>query len=160
MVLNNGQVFDLAKERGNVVVIEVLLTGCPACQSGARLLTAIQRDFAAKGVKVVGMAINEDAALGLAGFLSQTSAEFPIGIKNVQFAMDFLQHSTMKRFLMPRLVFIDKKGMIRAHYGADEDWMAPAVEDKNIRALLSRLVAEPGGAPAAKPGSSKPAAKK
>jgi thiol-disulfide isomerase/thioredoxin len=160
MVLNNGQVFDLAKEKGKVVLIEVLLTHCPGCQSGARMLSAMAPEFTPKGVKFVGMAINEDAALGLQQFVSQYATAFPVGIRNVQFAMDFLQHSTMKRFLLPRLVFVDRKGMIRAHYGADEPWMEPAVEEKNVRALLTQLAAEGGAAGASTKGAAKSSAKK
>lgn len=162
MVLNNGQVFDLAKAKGSVVLIEVLLTSCPGCQAGARLLSRLQPEYAPKGVQFVGLAINDDAALGLQNFVAQYATAFPVGIKNVAFAMDFLQHSSVKRFLLPRLVFVDKKGMIRAHYGADEPWMAQEVEEKNIRALLNQLAAEPSGAAAPKTPAKKasPAAKK
>jgi len=160
MVLHNGSFFDLAKEKGNVVLLEVLLTHCPACQASARLLSGMLPDYAPKGVKFVGMAINADAALQIQDFVSTHAKVFPVGIKNLTFAQEFLQFSAVRNMLMPRLVFVDRKGMIRAHYGAEEEWMNPKVEEQNIRTLLNKLVAEPGGTAAAKSTAAKPAAKK
>jgi thiol-disulfide isomerase/thioredoxin len=152
MVLNTGATFDLAAYRGKVVLLEILLTRCPACQHSALLLSRIQKEYGPRGLQVVGMAINQDAGLDLPMFTSRFATAFPVGVKTLDFARQYLEFPMVKNMLMPRLVFIDKKGIIRAHYGADEPWLAPEVEEKNIRGLLEKLLAE--GA------STSPAAKK
>lgn len=145
MVMSDGSTFDLAQQKGKVVVIEILLTHCPACQQNARLLSRIQEEYADRGVKCVGMAINTAAAMEMPDFVRRWATGFPVGIKTLAFAQGWLQVSAVRNLLTPRLVFVDRKGMIRAHYGAEEKWMEPSVEEKNIRALLNQLVSEPAG---------------
>lgn len=60
--LGGGQI-QLSALRGKAVLLEVWFTGCPPCMQQAPALVALDRDFASKGLEIVGA--NADAVLGL-----------------------------------------------------------------------------------------------
>ena len=151
---HTGRTIQLSALKGKVVVIEYLLTSCPTCQANARLLSRLQTEFGAQGLVVLGIAIDEGAGQRLSQFISKTNANFSVGIQKDTEAREWLQFPVVARMMMPQLAFVDRKGMVREQHSAIEPWMADAVEETNIRALLKKLLAEPAGAAA------KPAAKK
>ncbi|HYP08962.1 MAG TPA: TlpA disulfide reductase family protein [Bryobacteraceae bacterium] len=145
----------LSKHKGKVVVLEFLMTTCPHCQDSAKVLSKLQREFGSK-MQVLGVAINPNP--DVAGFTRQYATDFLVGSNTRETAMGFLQHSIMApNFYVPQMVFIDKKGVIRAQYGGTDNFLN-AAQEMNIRNMINRLLAEPGGAVA--PAKSKPAAKK
>jgi FixJ family two-component response regulator len=44
---------------------------------------------------------------------------------------------------MPMLVFIDRKGMIRAEYEGADDFVSSPNQEQNIRAEIQKLLARP-----------------
>jgi thiol-disulfide isomerase/thioredoxin len=147
----------LSKHKGKVVVLEFLLTTCPHCQQSATTLSKLQRDYGQK-LQVLGVAINPNP--DIAGFKRQYATDFPVGTNTRETALAFLQHSIMaSNFYVPQVVFIDKKGVIRAQYTGTDPFLG-AEHEKNIRGMLDRLMAEPGGAVKAAPAKTKTAGKK
>jgi peroxiredoxin len=151
---HTGRSVQLSALKGKVVVIEYLLTTCPTCQANARLLSRLQTELGPQGLVVLGIAIDEGAGQRLTQFIQRTGANFSLGIQKDTAAREWLQFPVMVRMTMPQLAFVDRKGVVREQHGAIEPWMAEAVEETNIRALLKKLLAEPAGIAA------KPAAKK
>lgn len=149
----------LSKYKGKVVVLEFLLTTCQHCQKSAISLSKLQQEFGSK-VQILGVAINEETP-DIAGFKQQFATGFQVGRNTRETAMAFLQESVMARnFYVPQMVFIDKKGVIRAQYGGADPFLG-ANQEANIRGMITKLLAEPGGAkPAATPAKSKASAKK
>lgn len=146
----------LSSHKGKVVVMEFLMTTCPHCQQSATTLSKLQREYGSK-IQVLGVAINPDP--DVAGFTRQYATGFTVGTNTRETAMAFLQHSIMaSNFYVPQMVFIDRKGVVRAQYGGTDTFLN-AAQEMNIRGMLDRLLAEPGGA---KPETvkSKPAVKK
>ena len=148
-ISQTGETIRLSELKGKVVVVEFLLTHCPTCKDNARLLGRLQRELDAKGLRVIGLAIDEGAGPKIPTFVSETSAAFPIGVMEHTKAQEFLQFPSVVRMMMPQLAIVDKKGVIREQHGADEPWMAPAMEETNLRKLIDKLLAEPAGAAAA-----------
>jgi len=149
-ISQTGETIRLSELKGKVVVVEFLLTHCPTCKDNARLLGRLQRELDAKGLRVIGLAIDEGAGPKIPTFVSETSAAFPIGVLEHTKAQEFLQFPSVVRMMMPQLAIVDKKGVIREQHGADEPWMAPAMEETNLRKLIDKLLAEPAGAAAPK----------
>jgi hypothetical protein len=59
-----------------------------------------------------------------------------------------MQFSSVVRNYVPYMVFIDRKGVIRAQYtGSDPFLMNEVEQEKNIRAEAEKLLTEPGAAP-------------
>lgn len=128
--------------RGKVVVIEFLLSTCPGCKHSAGILARLQREYGPRGLQVVGLAIDPGAAQRVPLFVAETGANFPIGLYNDEAARRYLQVPIMVRMMMPQVVIIDRKGMIREQHAGDDPWMAPAIEETNLRKVLEKLLAE------------------
>ena len=58
----NGQITLLSQYAGKVVVLAFISTTCPHCQHTTGVLSAIQNEYAARGVQIVAAAFNPDAA--------------------------------------------------------------------------------------------------
>ena len=67
-------------------------------------------------------------------------------------ALDFMQHSMVKIPIMPMLAFIDRQGMIRAQFEADDEKFFGDQHEQNLRAQIETLlkVGAPKQAPARK----------
>lgn len=140
-ISHTGQQVRLSAHKGKVVVVEFLLTSCPSCMQAAKLLSKLQTELGPKGFQAMGLAINPGAGAQLAEFAKNYATTFPIGVYPDPEARKFMQVSYMNRLLMPQLVFVDRKGMIRDQKGGD-DTAFFANEEKNVRAILGRLLAE------------------
>ncbi len=88
--------------------------------------------------------MNENA--DLASFQQQFKPPFPVGTISAATALEYIQWPQDKRPLVPFMVFIDRKGVIRAQYtGADSDFFDESKMDQHIRAVLEKLLSEPAG---------------
>jgi thiol-disulfide isomerase/thioredoxin len=134
----NGPV-QLSKLKGKVVVVEIMSTTCPHCQTSARILSKLKNEYGPKGFEVLGMAINDDA--NIPQFIQNFGVNFPIGKGKRDEAFAFLQHSVMTPFYFPQLVFIDRSGAIRAQHGGT-DAFVQTNEEKNVRGMIEKLLAE------------------
>jgi hypothetical protein len=117
------------------------------------VLSGIQRDYAAKGVQVIGVGYNPDAALLALQFSRTFAPNFPVGYRDRDTVNAYLQVSPMVRNYVPNVVVIDRGWTIRAQYAGDDPFFQN--EDKNMRALLDGLLKQ-----AATKKGSKPAPKK
>lgn len=117
-------------------------------------MSGIQKDLGPKGLEVLEAAVNENA--DLASFQQQFKPPFPVGTISAATALEYIQWPRDKRPLVPFMVFIDRKGVIRAQYtGADSDFFDESKMDQHIRAEIEKLLNEPAGA--AKPKSQRKA---
>lgn len=140
-VAADGSTISLAALKGKVVIVEWLLTTCPACQESARILSKLQAEFGPQGLQVVGLAIDPEAPLRLREFTSVYATTFPVGMYGYVEARKWLEIPEHLRMLMPVIAVVDRAGMIREqHPGDDSAWMNN--KDQNLRALLKTLLAE------------------
>lgn len=143
-ISHTGQQIDLASYKGKVVLLEWLLTTCPHCQTTSRILSKLQAEYAARGVQVLGVAIDENAGAKLADYVRGYVSGFPVGALPHRVATGFLQASVMEPMMMPQMVIIDRMGMIREQYGGNDPWHQNA--EKNLRAALAKYLAAGGAA--------------
>jgi thiol-disulfide isomerase/thioredoxin len=135
----------LSSWRGKTVVLAFMFTTCPHCQKTAQLLAQVQKEYADKGVQVLGAAFDQGAAFQVQKFNQVFGVNFPCGYSNMKAVMDFLQITEPP--FVPDLVFIDKTGMVRSQYVGDEQFLNN--QEVNIRAELDKMIkARPTAGPA------------
>jgi len=104
-------------------------------------LSGIENELKAKGFEVLEAAINQNP--DIPGFLAQYKPPFPVGTADPTAALQYLEWPSDKRPLVPLMVFIDRKGIIRAEYsGADQDFFNEQQMDGHIRAVAEKLLSE------------------
>ncbi|MBL8174860.1 MAG: TlpA family protein disulfide reductase [Bryobacterales bacterium] len=109
---------------------------------------AFYRQYKAKGFEALFAAVDPNPPV--AAFVQRYQLPFPVGMALDAKAREYMMHTMVRPAYVPWLVFIDKKGVIRAQFtGVD------AIFNQGTAGLareVDKLLAEPGGpaAPAKK----------
>jgi peroxiredoxin len=152
---SNGKTSKLSDYRGKVCIIQFLFTTCPHCQALSRELTKLQRDPELKGLQVLGVAFDEATAEKAGAYVRQFGVGFPVGYTTRDIVLNYLGISVMnQRFVVPQVMVIDQKGMIRAQSDpmGTEELYNPAHLKQLVSGLLkSAAPAAPSAAPKAPP---------
>ena len=151
--LTNGKQLKVSDYRGKVLCLTFILTTCPHCQKTTQLLEGIYKDLGPKGMEVVEAALNTNP--DIPGFVAQYKVPFPVGTAGVLSAVDYIQWPKDKRPLVPFVVFIDRKGVIRAQYTGVDEAFFDAQQEQHMRDEIEKLLNE--GAPAKSKPAHKPA---
>ncbi|MBI4874245.1 MAG: TlpA family protein disulfide reductase [Acidobacteria bacterium] len=139
--LNDGKQILLSQYRGKVVVLEMLYTTCPHCQHSAQMLGRLAKEYGPRGFQPLGVAFNDMASMLVPEFIKQSQANFPIGFSPRDPVLAFLEHPTMLRFVVPQMVLVDRKGMVRGQTKAEGD--DAFYEEKSLRQKIEALLTEP-----------------
>jgi peroxiredoxin len=142
--LASGQPAKLTQWRGKVILLEFLLTTCPHCQRASQIMNKLQAEFAARGVQAVGVAINDDSGSLTAAYVKEFALSYPVGWAKREPVIGFLQHPPMVAMMMPQLVFIDRKGVIRAQFPGGDPFFEN--EEAGMRKWIATLLKESGAA--------------
>ena len=153
----DGQQIRVSQYKGKVCALAFILTTCPHCQKTVGYLSAMQNEYGARGFQVLASAIEDMAKMNVPDFIKRFQPPFPVGFSNQNEVQDYLQHPVILRLLMPQLVFIDRKGTIRAQYAGDDKFFGED-QDKHIREQIEALLKE--GSPSTKKRATAPAPKK
>ncbi len=131
---------ELSQYRGKVVALAFISTTCPHCQDLTKLLGPLSREYALRGVQVLECAFNDDAKQTMAGFLQQFQPPFPVGWTSHAAVMSYLQRTILdtRPLYVPHMVFLDRRGMIRADYPGESDFFKDSAT--NVRAELEKLL--------------------
>lgn len=151
--LPNGKQVFVSSYKGKVLCLAFILTTCPHCQKATHVLTGLEKELRAKGFEVLEAAVNDGA--DVPGFISRFQPSFPVGTAGGMDAVNYLQLSPMVRTFMPYIVFIDRKGMIRAQFTGGD--LADDTLAKTLRDATESLVNETA-APVKAKAKAKPAA--
>jgi thiol-disulfide isomerase/thioredoxin len=132
----------LSGYRGKVVVLAFVHTTCIHCQQFSAVLVKLHKELGPKGFQPIDVAWNQGAASLVPGFIKQIGIDFPVGYSDWDPIMSYLGFSVMDRPVVPLVVVIDKKGMIRAESPPQGD---PNLQDEaKLKALIESLLAEGG----------------
>ena len=134
----------LSQLRGKVVLVEFLHTTCPHCQQSAAIIERLYKEFGPRGFEAVGVAFNDNAAQLVPDFVRQLGLTFPVGVAPRETVIDYLQHPMTVPLYVPQMIFVDRKGMIRAQHGGDDEFLKNL--EPNLRTQLDELLKEPAGA--------------
>jgi len=131
----------LSSLKGKVVVIEFLSTTCPHCQQASMMFSRLYKELGPRGFQPLGVAFNTGVTPAMVtGFVQQFGATYPVGYSSAETVYSYLGFSVMDRVMVPQIVVIDRKGMIRAQ--------SPVAGDPNlqneayIRNLIEGLLKE------------------
>jgi hypothetical protein len=94
---------------------------------------------------VVEVAFDEQSRL-LPEFIMRFKPGFPVAWANRDVIYAYTQQSMMLRFMVPKVIFIDRAGVIQAQHSGEEPFFADG--DKSIRTKLDSMLK--ASAPAAK----------
>lgn len=139
----SGKQITISSQRGKVVVLAFMFTTCPHCQAEAQMLTRLLKEMGPRGLQVLGVAINDNAAILVPGFVQEFGIGFPVGAANNSQMLNYMGFSEMVRWVVPQNVVIDRKGNIRAQSPVGGD---PNLQTESyMRDLLDTLLKEPAG---------------
>jgi peroxiredoxin len=145
---------DLYDYRGKVVLLDILKTDCPVCNTSQRIFETIRQKFANK-VAVLGVVTMPDSQDTVRRFVAQHGLKTPVLFDCSQMIASYLKLTPKKTNIgLPHLFLIDAKGMIR------KDWEYKSGNEKyfeSLEPLLSEVTALVKEIPA--PAPSKPESK-
>jgi peroxiredoxin len=142
ITLNGGGQIHPSQYHGKVVVLAFILTYCSHCQYTTQILSTLQKEYGPRGLQVVASAIEEMASLAVPDFIKKFEPGFPVGYDQREYVEEYLEHPVIYRLLMPQVVVIDRKGVIRAQYAGDDKFFGKDEQEKNFRELLEPLLKE------------------
>ncbi len=139
IIETSGKQTLLSSLQGKVVLIEFLWTNCPHCQRASRTITKLHQELGARGFQPFGIALNPNVNSPMVtDFVRLFEPSYPIGYSTPEAVDSYLGRAVMERLLVPHIVVIDRKGVIRAQSAAKGD---PNLEDENyLRTLLEALL--------------------
>ena len=127
----DGKPVNLASLAGKVVVLDFWATWCAPCKEELPVLQKLYQKYAAKGLVVVGVSVDKDAA-NIQSFLKKLSVSFP--------AVHDANHAVSGRYQPPRMpssYIVDRKGIVRYVHGGYRASDAAEIE-KQIVELLGK----------------------
>ena len=150
----------LSQERGKVVALEFILTTCPHCQAASHLMSKLQGDYGSRGFQALDVAINgldenrtpAQASELVQNFSNTYQATFPVGWTTRDQMLAFSGFSIAERFVVPQIVLIDRKGMIR--YQTPPLGDESAMQESTIRQRVEELLAAPTSTTSVRHGAS------
>lgn len=126
-----GEPYLLSSDRGSVVLVDVWATWCEPCRESLPLYTGLARKYAARGLKVYALSVDDDPEL-IGPFLQETRVELPV-------LLDPEGHVATTRLglrMVPTSLLIDRRGVVRhVHEGFDDGLVARYTAE--IEALLA-----------------------
>ena len=137
----------LSSYKGKTIVLAMMFTTCPHCQKVAQILSAVQKEYADKGVQVLGATFDPNAATQVKQFDAVFAKGFPCGYSTNEAVLAFLVHPVDNPPFVPILVFIDKTGTIRSLHMVTAETPEAGVEhnffatpDVSIRQELDKVL--------------------
>ena len=132
-----GEPYDLAMDRGSVVLLDVWATWCEPCRDALPYYQDFAKEYAGRGLKVYALNVDEDSR-AIAPFLVEVKVTLPVLVdENAQ-----VSERTLKVRSMPTTYFIDRRGVVRhVHEGFAEEFLV------KYQSQLEALLAEPAPSP-------------
>ena len=103
----NGNRFDLAAEKGNVVLLNLWATWCVPCRYEIPELQKLHDRYASRGFKVIGVSIDESGVDSVKQFAEEEKITYAIALDADGHLANVLQTT-----VLPTSVIIDRNGRI------------------------------------------------
>ncbi|MBV8544176.1 MAG: TlpA family protein disulfide reductase [Acidobacteria bacterium] len=128
----DGKPLDLASEKGNVIFLNVWATWCGPCRFETPELQALQNQYAAKGLKVIGVSVDEGETAAVKTFVTEQKITYPIAVDPEGRIANLLQTT-----VLPTSLLLDRNGkIVWRQIGA----IMP--NDSKLKAAVEKAVAE------------------
>lgn len=129
----DGEQFDIAGQRGSVVVLNVWASWCPPCRAESPILAEVSRDLADDGVSFVGLNLKDSRAAAQA-FVAKVGMDYPSlfdpdGTKLLGLS------GALPPTSLPATLVIDRQGRVAARALGE-------VDESRLRGLIEPVLAE------------------
>ncbi len=138
----SGKTTLLSSYKGKVVVVTFIYTTCIHCQRETQMVTKLYHEMAPRGLQVLGVAFNDNAAMLVPDFVKQFAVPYPIGHATPDTVLNYLGFSVMLSTAIrgnetiakeKRINFLKHTGelILQQVFSDDlkkEDWFAPALK--------------------------------
>jgi cytochrome c biogenesis protein CcmG/thiol:disulfide interchange protein DsbE len=124
----DGKVMKLADLKGKVVIVDFWATWCPPCRAEIPDFVALQKQYGAKGLQIVGVSVDKGGTDGVVKFMKENHINYPILMSDpsAEAAYGGIR-------AIPTTFLIDRKGnMVHKFIGGTEK----AAFEKEIKAVL------------------------
>lgn len=128
----DGKPFDVAGERGSVILLNVWATWCGPCRFEIPELGRLHAKYATRGFKVIGVSVDEGGAADVRQFVSDQKIAYPI-VVDPEGKLATLLNTTV----IPTSIVVDKTGhIVWKHFGIVDTNDAGLT--KSVEAALAR----------------------
>lgn len=105
----------LSSYRGQVVLIEFMLTNCPHCRRVAEMVNDLKTDLGPRGFQPIGIAFENDISPSdVRDFISGFHLKYPVAYTTSDQVDRYLGRTGAERLQVPQIVVVDRFGTIRA----------------------------------------------
>lgn len=129
----DGERFDLADQRGDIVVMNVWASWCAPCRAEAPILQQAYEDFTDEGVQFVGLDTRDSDASARA-FIDRFGITYP-NVLDPDGRLQLLFADTLPPQAIPSTIVIDRQGRVAAR-------MLGSVSISELRGVIEPLLAE------------------
>lgn len=111
--LLDGSEFDVARERGNVVFLNLWATWCGPCRYEIPELEKLHKDHAASKFKVVGVSVDEGGDQLVRDFVNEQKMTYPVALDPDGRLAEMLETT-----ILPTSIILDREGkVVWKHFG-------------------------------------------
>jgi peroxiredoxin len=154
----DGNQVPLSSLKGKVVALTFVFTTCIHCQHASQVFSKLYNEYGPRGFQPVGVAFNDMANLFVDDFVKNNGVTYRVGFSALDPVLEFLGMSRMERYVVPQIVWIDRKGLIRSQ--------TPSLGDEKLlaepywREMIETLLKEPAETTKKRPATHTSAVKK
>ena len=135
----DGQPFDLAAERGKVVIVNFWATWCPPCRAEMPMINDFYRRYHSQGLELIGVSADRPHDRSEVAKVMQ-SLSYPAAILDDAKTNDFGSPDQL-----PVTYVIDRGGIVRAIFTPDDKALSAADLDASVLPLLGKTAAPKSG---------------
>ena len=126
----DGQTVKLSDFKGKVVILDFWATWCPPCRAEIPGFIALQKQYAAQGLTVVGVSLDTDGPSVVKSFMKRIGMNYPVVLGNEKTAADYGGITAI-----PTTFVLDRNGnIVSSHQG----FASQVVFESEIRPLLEK----------------------
>lgn len=130
----DGTWVELGAMRGSVVLVNFWATWCGPCRKEMPALNRIAREFQGRGVRVVGVAVDESGWRVVRPFVAQYGITYPVAVADRETKRAYREGIKV----LPCTVVVDGEGRVMARLNT-------ALEEEQLRALCLEALRREGG---------------
>lgn len=129
---SDGATYELANDRGDVVIIDIWATWCEPCKDALPMWQEVARQYGPRGLKIYALNVDQDRNQ-IEKFIAESKLTLPV----LHDPDGTVVGPTLKVAMMPTTFLIDRKGYLRfVHEGFAEEQLA------KYEAQIQQLLAE------------------
>lgn len=123
----------LSNYKGKVVVVALLASWCPACNSAVKELVVFNDEFAGRGVEVVGLTMRSSTtdAEWISGFAGGTKINFKLG----WLSRDAIDNWSSKMKTVPQILVVSGDGKIVKRFDGWSESVPPQLRETVAKRL-------------------------